>query len=580
MHARTCEIFAEGKRYHWTMSVPPSDEQYDPSGFQPEQDMLGDQPSGGQSAQDSYQPYEPGNEYPAGMDGIPTVSRDVIPPKTPNQFHLILIGVLCVVVVAVVAIAITPFINREQVTTASSVPSVVPAAIPPATLPLTISPATVVEAIDLASQPTLGPTWDASDTDANSGYMDSQYFVTPCGVLVTALTSSYDYPGHGANSRLVGYEIATGAKAWTVSLQDATGLKDPSVYPDPPSYTSACEMVMTLHAMSTSDPTHASIMVDLATGRSSLLASGEDLSWCTALGPGTAACSADDVQIVDSAQGVISSYSLSGMYRYPFNGDIVVNSMAWSRTGYVDPATGGVVFGSDLSVNEGEGAFDDWVTYREAMLPGGFASGVAVRLEGKLENSTETCSLMAWDTAGDKGLWAAPVSLTCSMDSWVVAGPALIVADDDSEMWAFSLADGSLMWDKTANPFETAWSRANIGVNTDVQGLTEDFALFQDLADTQEIMRIATGDDVATPFPSERSTTLTMSPTMGYALGYGDAYVRTLSAYSLSGGTDPVWSVQLPEDSAGAWTFATGGTMYVVYGDSDGPTWVSPLIEQ
>jgi len=399
-------------------------------------------------------------------------------------------------------------------------------------------------------------------------------------VLVTALTSGSDYPGHGASARLVGYELSTGAKAWTVNLQETTGLKDPSLYPDPPSYTAACEMVMTLYARSTSDLTHAAIMVDLSTGRSSLLASSKDLSWCTALGPATAACFTDDVQIVDAAQGVTGSSSLSGMYRYPFNGDIVVDGMVWSRAGYVDPATGGVVFGSDVASNEGNAGFDKWVAYREATLPGGFASGVAVRLEGELDNSTKTCSLMAWDTVGDKGLWAAPVSLTCSMDSWVVAGSALIVADDDSEMWAFSLADGSLMWDKIANPFETAWSRANIGGNSDVQGLTEDFALFEDLSNTQEIMRIATGDDVATPFPVKGSTTLTMSPTMGYALGYGDGYVRTLSAYSLSEGTGgPIWSVQLRGNFT-AWTFATGGTMYIVYGDSDGPTWISPLIEQ
>ena len=550
------------------MSVPPTDDGPDPGGFQSSQAMPHDQPSA-QSPQPSYTPYQPypAQPYPVNMDGIP--------PKRPKPIRTILILVVCLIAAGVVAGAVVSRFNREPMYGAQS--SFAPVPIPPAVLPLDISSTTVVEAIDVPTRPTLGPIWDAADTDENSGYMTEQYFVTPCGVLVTAITSSYDYPGHGASSRLVGYEIATGAKAWTVPLQDLTGLRDPTVYYTGVSYTPDCRMVVTLGTTNRSDFTETGIMVDLSTGHSVVLTSSEDLSWCTATGAATAACFGDDqVQIVGE-QGVVRSLPITTMYRYPYNGDIVVNGMVWSDTGYTDPITGDVVFGTDITDG---GAFDEWVTYREASLPGGYASGVALRLEGTLEQDSGTCTLMAWDTTADRGLWAAPVSLTCDMRSWTVAGSALVVADDNNDMWAFSLVDGSLMWDKTARPYATAWSRANSATLAHALGVTDDFALFEDLGNTQEILSIATGDDVPTPFPAQRWTTLTLSPTIGYAYGYGDAYARTLAAYSLTGGTsDPVWTVPLPGDSSGAWTFATGGTMYIVCKGDDGSAWVSPLTE-
>ena len=533
----------------------------DPSGFQEEPSQ--DEPDGAPRARpkQSYAPYQPypKHPYPADMDGVT--------PKPKHSLRTVVILAVCLVVAGAAGVV---YVARDHQTLGVS-PSVEPASIPPATLPLDISYGSVVEAIDIDSTPALGPIWDAADTDAYSGYMDERYYVSPCGVFVTAVESTSDYPGHGTNARLVGYEISTGAKAWSVPLQDVSGLKDPYVsYSEKPSYTPDCQMVVTLDPLNSSDFSTASIMVDLSTGVAVLLASSDSLSWCEAAGAATAACYTDRQVQIFGTQGVIQSIPVQSMYRYPYEGDLVVDGLVWTEAGYIDPSTGAVRFGTDTLAGWESGPM---VTYHEANLPGGYASGVAVRIEGDMQKSNATCTLIPWDTTTDKGLWDGPASLTCDMESWTVAGSALVVTDDNYDMWAYSLSDGSLLWDKTGRPYTTGWTWTNDAHTT---GITSNCILFEDLGNTQEIVSIATGADLTTPFPESRWTTLTMSDTMGYAYGYGDSYTRTLAAYNLNG--TMAWSLPLPGDSTGAWTFATGGTMYVVWSASDGPTWVSPLV--
>jgi len=40
----------------------------------------------------------------------------------------------------------------------------------------------------------------------------------------------------------------------------------------------------------------------------------------------------------------------------------------------------------------------------------------------------------------------------------------------------------------------------------------------------------------------------------------------------------PLWTIPIP-DSDYVWTFAIDGTMYVGYGELEGPMWVAALIE-
>ena len=547
------------------MSVPPSDPgQLNSGGFQP---LLSPQPANPYAQQYAYLP----NPY----------AQTPYPVTPPKQSHTtrtaLIVCSIVVVVVALIAIFIGTTSTSPNPTPASpSMPAASP--IPGTGVPIDVAPDTVVEAIDLGSQPSLGAAWNASD--GNPGRLDPQFFVTPCGVLVTVLTSDYDNSGQGASARLVGYEISTGIKAWTVPLQVATGLNDPSLRYDVPTYTPDCSMVLTFRDMDSTILTMVALMVDLATGEATPFASSEDLRRCAATGPGRAACwGFDVVTVFDIAQGTHQSMSTSNPGSvYVMEGDIVIDGMVWGGDGYLDPATSDVVFGTDVYVpNLAKDKDADWVVYVEPLRPGGYRSGLAVRVEGPLGSDEGTCRITVWDAQSDTGSWAHPASLPCGSNSsfdWTVTESALVISEIGKTARAFSLTDGTLLWEKEAGLSSTAWSRAN---EADVvRGLTGDFAVFYNRSWDEDIVRIADGETV--PNPSALSWDfMTLSPTMAYASGYVSSG-RNLAGFSLDGSGTPLWTVDLPSDSFNFWTFATGGTMYVVSSGYAGSISVIPLV--
>jgi len=578
------------------MSVPPSDPQNQPG---PGPDPWAQSPYyGPPQTPPGYppaQPYAVPPQYPQqgyGPYTQPTTYPQVYPPTgypqayPPNPFpyqpghpstppkklntRTILIIVAVVVAIALVTALIVVLVNRNS-------PSFTNGSI-------NTSSASVVEAIDIPNQPELGTPWNATDGDPGE-QLDSQFFVTPCGVLVTMLTSDYSHQGNGANARLVGYDISTGTKAWSTPLQKVSGLNDPAVgysYSNPTAYTSSCTMVIMLMDMDSSSRTKVGLAVDLSTGQASVIASSEDMLSCSAAGTQVACWDYDNkMTIFDPARGTSKTKMLSDdASAYSRSGGMVVDGRVWSADGYRDPVSDNVVFGSDVSTSR-LSQDQDWVVYIEPYKPGGYLSDAAIRVQGPLGaySGNPTCSIMAWDTDADKGRWDKPASLPCSTYyDWTVAGSALLVSDDlEDKVWAFSMDDGSPLWQKDIRLSHTAWDRANDSLVA--RGLTDDYAIAVDDSYEQEIVRIADGTTITDP--ASRGSTMTLSPTMAYA----NEYVRggiLLSAYSMSGNSGTsVWSVSLPGDVSAydMWTFATGGTMYVVYSEYDGPTWVAPLIE-
>jgi len=520
----------------------------------------------------SVPPSDPGQLNTGGFQPLLPPDGGTAQPDAPKRGHKARTVLIVCLATAMVVALIVVLANRSSFFPVPATASPIPGA----GMPIDVAPATVVEAIDLDSQPGLGAAWDASDGDL--GELNSQLFVTPCGVLVTALVSNFDHTGGGANARLVGYEISTGTKVWTVPLQRATGLNDPNLNSYHPTYTSDCSMVLTLRDMDQTVTTMVALMVDLSTGEATPFASSEDLRTCAATSPGRAACWGNgSLTTYDVARGTQQSMTSNALAEgYTAWGDVVVDGLVWSQDGYLDPATSDVVFGADVYVPEW-GEDKDWVVYVEPQRPGGYHSGIAVRVQGPLRSANGTCSFMIWDIQSDTGSWAQPASIPCGLDSyfdWAVTESALIVSDmlNDS-VWAFSLVDGTMAWEMGNVLCPTAWNRNDIET---MPGLTEDFVVVYDREHNKDIVRIADGETV--PAPSLGSWNfMTLSPTLLYATGY-TPNGRKLAGFLLDGSETPLWTVDLPSDSYNFWTFATGGTMYIVSSDNGSPTTVIPLI--
>lgn len=484
-----------------------------------------------------------------------------------NTIHNILIVSLVVILAAALVGTVIILVNRH-----SSASSTAPVRAP------------AVEAIDIASQPSLGTPLNVTDGDPYKESLDEQFFITPCGMFVSILTSGYRYVGSGSRARIVGYDLTTGAKAWTVPLQEATGLNDPILVTarDVVTYSSACTMVMTLASRGVGGPV-VGLAVDLSTGEATAFASDEEIRGCAVTESDRIACLYfDKITIFDVAQGTSDIRDLGiDALAYLFAGDWIVDGMVWSEDGYRDPVSGDVVFGSDVFASY-LSPDQDWVMYEEPQTPGGYLSGLAVRVEGPLgTGSTGTCSIMVWDTAKDKGTWHKPGSIPCGHESsyleWTVAGSALIVYNElDDVVWAFSLAEGSLLWEKNSRLKVTPWYSANDYFTT--PGLTDDYAIFRDDTYRQVVTRIEDGETTPVDCPGGW-TPMTVSSTMVYANG-NTKDGQTLAAFALtSAETDPLWTLTLPKnaDTSGLWTFATDGTMYVVYREREGPTFLAAL---
>ena len=494
--------------------------------------------------------------YPAPIPSSPAAQSPVLAVPVPGAKHKhITRTVLIIALAAAVVTALTVvFIHRSLSGGAGQTP---------------------LEAIDLASQPSLGTPWNATDGNPRDENIDAKFFVTPCGIFVSALIPDFSHRDLGLNARIVGYEISSGNKAWEVSLKDVTGLASPSVEYDTPTYTANCTMVVMVSDQTSGVFTKVGLAVDLSTGEANAFYTGEEIRGCAALASNRAGCweSPRQMQIVDLASGASKTLDMNSFSLAP-PGEVIVNGMISSPQGYQDPASGKVVFGRDIDTLTWK---DDWVAYVEAKQPGGFDSGVAVRVEGSKASPTGPYSIMAWNTQTDKGLWSAPASLPCSHCyrlAWTVTDSALIVtADSEDETRAYSLKDGRLLWENEASLFSNGWSRAidPLGVG----GLTSYYAIFLDKSFNQSLVRISDGTTI--PFDHDDWDLMTASQTMAYAEMYR-AGTRHLAAFSLDGSDDPVWTLDLPED-ARPWTFATGGTMYVVYGGHNEPAWVIPLIE-
>ena len=454
---------------------------------------------------------------------------------------------------------------------------------PGSTTKIDIAPASVVEGIDLPTQPSLGTAWDATDGNED---LDSQLFVTPCEVLVSVLTAQFNQGKEFA--RMVGYEISTGQQGWTIPLRQATGLDNPQVDADP-TYTPDCQMVLTFHDDNTVIHTKTGLMIDLDSGRTTVLSFSNELVSCAASGPGMAACMNSElspglITVLDSSGSVIGKWDAAAFDSkgdYLSEGDLVVDQLVLSGMGYRDPNTGNIVFGSDIQAGELISK-DEWVVYREPYLPGGLKSGLAVRVQGPLEGNGGTCTVMAWETSSDEGLWDTPASIPCGWATTVrfsVAGSVLIVRIDNMDestpvIQAYSWATGSFLWQSDQRTGTTGWDRAHPSASY-IFGLTSDYVVLHDDTNGQTtVVGITDGVPIAVPV-SDSVTVLTLTETIAYTTTSGSR----VDAYSLTGSGDQLWFVQLATHSLLVWTFAVNGAMYLVYGDYGGHAWVAPLIE-
>jgi len=542
------------------MSVLPSDSEnrLETGGFQPLNPPPPDSPW--------QPPIGKTTQFPYPQPSQPTTPR---PRLTSRGLLIIVVAVFIAIILIVVFTTRKPPVGSTPTPSSSTshvqVSPTTPIFIPGSSTPIDLAYSPVVEAIDLPSQPTLGTAWNAGDLLD----MVPNFFVTQCGVFVTEL-SSYA-TGDGANATLTGYEISTGAQGWEVNLHQATGLNDPRII-GAPTYTTDCKMVVVAIDMSVSEHNRVVLMVDLASGQTSGFVLDDYVTDCAAAGTVRVACWYDDhIQLIDFVTHTSTSKPTGGGIGQSNGGDVVVDNMVWSEEGYQDPLSGEVIFGQDVI---GEESRDEWIVYNEALLPGGYRSGFVVRLQGPLFTAMADCSIMAWDVSTNQGLWAEPASIPCSGYSgyhWIVAGSALIASMEYGQTRAFSLADGSFLWVKSQHLDSTAWGDAD---ESDAHGVTSDYAfLYNDLHD---LLVVGVADGTVISFPRIWPwTVLTTSSTIAYFRRYVSD-TESLGAFPLGDNGVPAWTLDLP--GRPYWTFATGGTMYVIYNDN-GSARVAPLIE-
>jgi len=531
--------------------------------------------------------------------------------------------ILCVMsVLVLIIVRISVLTNREtppvipmpsmtytpSVVTPSVVSSPITHAPPPAgpapVLDKVLDDYPIVEVIDLPNQPVLGPAWDVVDGNLVDEDLRGDFFVTPCGVFVTVLTAISSSETAGATSRIMGYDIASGAQLWSHMFSDVTGQTNPVPNTDvEPSYTTDCQMVISMFDLGykTSHRQKVTLVVDLATGASQSVHS-ESLDGCVAAGEGWVGCWTTypssqimAVNLGDPQAGWTQSADTSYL-TLPGTGDGVIAGKIWTSAGYRDPVTHEVVFGADSTMGSQFRGPDPWIVYMEPFRPGGYRSGLAVRMEGPLNADVadeETCSIMAWDPVSDAAMWPSPQSLPCGEGyhySWTAAGQALIVTfnipgQDNVLTRAYSLSAGDLLWEEKGYPDDTLWSDAHGG--EPAKGVSQQYVLFSGTWEdgyTQHLLRIADGAEFLCPQFGVRA--------FGTTMAYDAVRMTSHDPYSLIGyvidpnipGVYPpeAWTLPIDLESQNVWTFVIDEQMYVVYGPLDGRNKgmmkVSPLV--
>lgn len=590
------------------MSPPPPDPLAQPSepeligGFQPDAGLTPYDP-----ATQATEPYGVESKAPPPPKRTSTMAP-VAPPARPSAgrrgFNPVAVLVVAVVLLvgAVAFLVVRPTAGPPPAGTTSSAPAAgsVGAAVH-------LADPAVTEAIDLPNQPMAGQSWLATDAIPDDQGLVSHTIVTPCGVFVTVLqTPGTPDPAApnpaSADARILGYDIASGRQLWTIETAAASGLIEPRYDWALPTYTPSCVMVLRLDgsAPDGSGSRRASLAIHLDSGANFALPTGPD-GQCDAVDDDWGLCwQADDslwlVSLTDPTASPIQWPSGRTLTYTSAGGDMAVAGAAWTPQGYVDPASGQVVFGADanLTLNSAGQIDAGSVVYLDPRRPGGYRSGLAVRVEWLQSPHIGLCQFQVWDTAQDKPAWAKPGTAPCGQNwqvHWSVAGNRLIVSvvyvgdlGDTRAIQVYDLSNGRPLWLKSGGLSTTPWN--TWGTNELVPGLSETYAsLFDTPGAASQLVRLA--DGVVQAGPPDAGSFAT-SPTMGYVMTdtfLGDA-AFTMAAYRLDP-TDPsqtpvaAWRLTAPLSfkSDLCWTFVSDGVMYVVNQSDAGQVELTPLVE-
>ena len=461
---------------------------------------------------------------------------------------------------------------------------------PPPALPKVIADPVVTEAIDLFKKPKLGEPWNASGGAVPYG-LKALPFVTPCGVLVTVVYSGYPTTDAQtlSQTRIVGYDIASGRQKWSHGLQQVTGLANPnydSYMHENGTYSGDCHMVINFDDEDNANRgAGASLFIDLASGDVTTMAwTKNDRGSCVAAGASWAGC----FKLYDHES---MAFKLDGSTKPvwteqatpSFDGDFVVAGFIFSDAGYRDPATGRVAFGADLATKK------KTVMYVEPRRPGGYRSGLVVRVAGQMDIASGQCQINLLDPSTNREIWPTPGRIECGGVSyqWGVASQALVVTVDgrkpDPTTNAFGLSDGFMLWQRDGSRLGTPWYGTNYG-DWNAISLSEAYLfLTPHTVGGYGTMAIRIADGMETNLSYARrlyaSPPLkTVAGAMAYAAGYSGLTAYTIDANKPTSPLPKAWSIPSPFDRPIQFTFATGGVMYLLYDLREDGLQVVPLL--
>ena len=532
-------------------------------------------------------------------------------PKRPNAPLFIILIVVAAVVLATAGYLIGHSRGQPLPTDTTTLPvqPTLPASTfgSPPVLRHVLDDPPVVEAIGLTTQPADGPSWLATDAIPADQGLISETYVTPCGVFVTALEPNWadDMPNQvspaAGSSRLLGYDIATGRLLWTIATARTTGLNDPRLTGDLPTYTPNCHM--TLNFLDQVPPLSGifltTLVIDLTTG-SAFPAASTGGGECSAVDDTWVTCwrfdragSGSSVDLVNLATEAITPADWPAMDAMTYAGmaDVSVAGAVWSDAGYRDPVSGQVLFGADVHAGKGQ-PDDPWVMYVDPRRPGGYRSGLVLRVEGTLDVPGSTCKITLWDATTDQAAWPAAQLIPCGgaqTYTWATAGQTLIVqtpqpgANLDGQVLVFALSDGTPLWQMPGRLDWTDWDTHSPQFG--VTGLSESYAwIASDDTGGVAVVRLADGATMGFPPYGLATSADTLAFSFGAAFDADRAF--TISGLSIDPAQParsplPAWTTTIALDFPYAWrtwTFATGGVMYVVSQADDGQIQVTQLV--
>jgi len=391
-------------------------------------------------------------------------------------------------------------------------------------------------------------------------------------------------------TRIVGYDIASGQQKWSVGLQQATGLTVPyysNILGDV-TYSGDCHMVLNFRENEDQHfGTHASLFVDLASGDVTTVGDHE----CQAAGAHWVGCFT--MQDYGQSTAVKLDGSSTPIWTEPgikssANGDLVVAGFVRSDAGFRDPATGRVVFGADLATGK------QAVMYVEPRRPGGYRSGLVFRVSGPIRDGKGQCQVTMWDPVTGQSSWPKPQSIDCGDEyslEWGVAGQALIVSSrvnfGDTTTKAYSLVNGSMLWHRDGDRLGTPWDRMG-QTDYNSMSLSETYVFLNARTGTLGFdaltIRIADGVEVNltyTPAPSTPSYTQSLTinaRVMAYDWSFSGLTAYAIDADKPDSKPVDVWSIPLRFNSGTQSTFATGGVMYLVHDLGKDGLQITPLL--